>query len=342
MITKAIKAVVEGKHLNEAQMVEVFEVIMEGRATGAQIGAFLAALRMKGETEEEIAGAAKVMRAKAAKVNTGADVIDTCGTGGDSSGTFNISTAAALVAAAAGLKVAKHGNRAASSKCGSADVLEALGVKVDADPEVVARCVEQARIGFMFAPRMHAAMKHAIGPRKEIGIRTVFNVLGPLTNPAGAKRQLMGVFSPHLTEILARVLGRLGSERAMVVHGSDGLDEITLTGPTHVSELQNGKVRNYDLDPKKFGLNTCSAKDLIGGDSKRNAEIILDVLDGATGPKRDVVVINAAAALMVGGMAKNMQEGIEIARAAIDNGNARKTLDKLVAVSNEAATSNCV
>jgi anthranilate phosphoribosyltransferase len=219
-------------------------------------------------------------------------------------------------------------------------VLEALGVKVDADPEVVARCVEGAGIGFMFAPRMHAAMKHAIGPRKEIGIRTVFNVLGPLTNPAGAKRQLMGVFSPHLTETLARVLGMLGSERAMVVHGSDGLDEITLTGPTHVSELRDGIVRNYDIDPKKLGFNTCSAKDLIGGDSKRNAEIILDVLGGATGPRRDVVVINAAAALMVGGKAMDMQEGIEIARSAIDKGDARKVLDKLIALSNEAVPSS--
>jgi len=339
MITEVIRSVVEGRNLSESQMVETFEVVMEGRATSAQIGAFLVALRMKGETEEEIAGAARVMRAKAAKVETSEDVIDTCGTGGDSSGTFNISTAAALVVAGAGLRVAKHGNRAASSMCGSADVLEALGVKVDAEPVVVARCVREAGIGFMFAPRMHAAMKHAIGPRKEIGIRTVFNVLGPLTNPAGAKKQLMGVFSLNLTQTLARVLGRLGSERAMIVHGSDGLDEITLTGPTHVSELRDGHVRNYDIDPRSLGLTLCRAEDMAGGNSKRNAEIILEVLNGAAGPRRDVVIINAAAALMVGGKARDLQEGIEMARSAIDKGAARKALDKLVVFSNETMPS---
>jgi len=336
MITEAIRTVVDGKHLGEEQMQETFEVIMKGLATPAQIGAFLVALRLKGETEEEIAGAARVMRAKAAKVDAGDDLVDTCGTGGDASGTFNISTVAALVAAGAGLRVAKHGNRAASSLCGSADVLESLGVKVDAEPELVAKCILEAGIGFMFAPRMHAAMKHAIGPRREIGIRTIFNVLGPLTNPAGAKRQLMGVFSPDLTELLAGVLGRLGSERAMIVHGEDGLDEITLTGPTRVSELKDGKVTNYLIDPKEFGFSYCSAKDLVGGVAERNAEITNEVLDGKAGPCRDIVVLNAAAALTVGGLADDMKSGIEAAQASIDKGAARKALDKLVALTNEA------
>jgi len=335
MITEAIRTVVEGNDLNEEQMVGVFEVIMEGHATPAQISAFLVALRLKGETEEEVAGAAKVMRAKAAKVDAGANVVDTCGTGGDSSGTFNISTAAALVAAGAGLRVAKHGNRAASSLCGSADVLEALGVKVDAEPDVVAKCVNEAGIGFMFAPSMHAAMKHAIGPRREIGIRTVFNVLGPLTNPAGAQRQLMGVFAPQLTELLAGVLGRLGSKRAMVVHGEDGLDEITLTGPTRISEFKDGQVNNYVLDPKELGLDLCQADDLLGGTTDRNAVIINEVLDGSAGPCRNVVVLNAGAALMVGGLNDDIKSGIEAAQAAIDNGAACKALEMLVKFSNE-------
>ena len=336
MITEAIRAVVEGKHFTEEEMVDIFDVIMDGRATGAQIGAFLAALRMKGETEDEIAGAAKVMRAKAARVDAEGDVIDTCGTGGDASGTFNISTASALVAAGAGLKVAKHGNRAASSMCGSADVLESLGVKVDADPDVVARCVRDAGIGFMFAPRMHAAMKHAIGPRKEIGIRTVFNVLGPLTNPAGAKKQLMGVFSKDLTETLAKVLGRLESENAMIVHGSDGLDEITLTGPTYVSELRDGKVSNYMIQPEELGLDKCSRSDLKGGCAEDNASIIRELLDGKDSPKRNVVALNTAAAMVVGGKAADLKEGLEEAYTSIDSGAAKAALEKLVAMSNEA------
>lgn len=334
MITNAIKSIIGGKHLSEAEMIDVFNMIMEGGATQAQIGSFLTALRMKGETEEEITGAAKVMRTKAAKVDADGDEIDTCGTGGDASGTFNISTAAAIIAAGAGLKIAKHGNRAASSKCGSADVLEALGVKVDSAPEVVSKCMRDAGIGFMFAPRMHAAMKHAIGARREIGIRTVFNVLGPLTNPAGAKKQLLGVFSRDLTELLARVLSRLGSERAMLVHGSDGLDEITLTGPTYVSELKNGKVENYMIHPQDFGLKTCRAEDLVGGDAKCNAEIISDILNGKRGSKRDAAVLNAAAALTVSGKAANISQGIESANKSIDSGSARIALEKLIAITN--------
>jgi len=334
MIAQAIRKVVDGNHLSEEEMIGAFEAIMSGEATGAQIGCFLTALRLKGETEEEITGAAKVMRAKASRVDGGADAVDTCGTGGDGSGTFNISTAAALIAAGAGIKVAKHGNRAASSKCGSADVLSSLGVKVDLEPEKVCRCLREAGIGFMFAPRMHAAMKHAIGPRREIGIRTVFNILGPLTNPAGAPYQVMGVFSPHLTNQLARVLKRLGSRRAVVVHGSDGLDEITLTGPTRVTEIGEDGVKDYEIHPSQFGLSTCDKNDLLGGDVERNAAIIREILDGAKGPKRDVAIINAAAALMMAGQAKNMAEGIEMAASSLDGGHAKKALEKLIAVSN--------
>jgi len=334
MIAESIKKVMEKEHLSEAQMVDTFECIMEGRATAAQIGAFLVALRLKGETEDEIVGAARVMREKATKVNTDLDVIDTCGTGGDGRGTFNISTAVALVAAGAGLKVAKHGNRAASSICGSADVLEVLGVNVDLEPERVGKCITEAGIGFMFAPRMHAAMKHAIGPRREIGVRTVFNVLGPLTNPAGAKMQLIGVFSPELTEVFARVLNRLGCERAMVVHGCDGIDEITLSGPTRISELKDGWVKTYCIDPEEHGLKTCGLEALEGGTPERNAEIIRGVLSGTDGPHRDVVLLNAAAALVVGGVARDFAEGLEAAAAAVDSGAAAGALEKMAAISN--------
>lgn len=336
MIAQAIRKVVEGNHLSEDEMVGAFEAIMSGEATPAQIGCFLTALRLKGETEEEITGAAKVMRMKATRVDGGGDAVDTCGTGGDGAGTFNISTAAALITAGAGVKVAKHGNRAASSKCGSADVLTGLGVKVDLEPEKVSRCMREAGIGFMFAPRMHTAMKHAIGPRREIGIRTVFNILGPLTNPAGAPYQVMGVFSPSLTNQLARVLNRLGSRRALVVHGSDGLDEITLTGPTRVAEIGDGQVKDYEIHPSSLGFSTCDKKELLGGDIERNVAIIREILDGAKGPKRDVAIINAAAALMMAGKSKDMAEGIEIARSSLDGGHAKKALEKLVAVSNDA------
>lgn len=334
MIVEAIKKVVEGKHLTEEEMVGAFDAIMSGEATPAQIGCFLTALRLKGETEEEITGAAKVMRAKAEKVNAGEDVVDTCGTGGDGAGTFNISTASALVTAGAGVKVAKHGNRAASSKCGSADVLIALGVKVDADPQVVEKCIKEAGIGFMFAPRMHSAMKHAIGPRREIGIRTVFNVLGPLTNPAGAKRQVMGVFSPAFTALLARVLGRLGSKHAMVVHGSDGIDEITLTGPTHVAEFKDGELKEYVLNPVEFGFALCSPSELKGGDAEQNARIVREVLKGKKGPARDITLLNAGAAIMVSGKVSSLKEGIEAAMESIESGRAEKALQALVEISN--------
>ena len=335
MIQQAIAALIGGNDLDRDTAHGVMAQIMSGDATDAQIGGFLMALRAKGETVDEIAGFAEVMRAKATKIDGGqGPLVDTCGTGGDGSGTFNISTTVAFVAAGAGCVVAKHGNRAMSSKCGSADVLAALGVNVEASPERVGICLDEAGIGFLFAPALHGAMKHAIGPRKELGTRTVFNVLGPLTNPAGAKRQLIGVFAPNLTETMAAVLGALGSERAFVVHGSDGLDEITLTGPSRVSELCDGEVRTYQVEPGDFDIDTAPATALQGGDASRNAEILKTVLDGGTGPCTDVVVLNAAAAITAGGLAQDLQEGIGKARESLSSGRARQALDRLIEVSN--------
>ncbi|MDP6038951.1 MAG: anthranilate phosphoribosyltransferase, partial [Candidatus Latescibacteria bacterium] len=281
-IQEAIATLIDAQHLSQAEMTSVMNQIMSGEATDAQIGAFLIALRIKGECVDEIAGAATVMREKATPIATKHDVIvDTCGTGGDHSGTFNISTTAAFVAAGAGLCVAKHGNRAATSQSGSADVLNALGVNIEASPETMSKCLDDVGIGFLFAVSLHGAMKYAIGPRREVGARTIFNALGPLTNPAGAKRQVIGVYSPALTETLAGVLNTLGSERAFIVHGSDGLDEMTLTGPTRVSELKDGSISTYDVSPGDFGLAQASADALKGGDADRNAEITLSVLKGA-------------------------------------------------------------
>lgn len=335
MIQEAIKDLIAGADLGRARTRAAMDQIMSGQATDAQIGAFLVALRIKGETVDEIAGCAEVMREKATPIATARpDLIDTCGTGGDDSGTFNISTAVAFVACGAGLAVAKHGNRSISSHCGSADVLAALGVNVEASPEKVGECIDEVGIGFLFAVALHGAMKHAIGPRRELATRTVFNVLGPLTNPAGAKRQLIGVYDSALTEALAGVLGQLGSERALVVHGSDGLDEITLTGPTQVSELRDGRVSTRQIDPRDFGLQLAPAEALQGGDAAYNARILREVLDGREGPRRDVVLINAAAAIAVGGRAEDTTAGLELARASIDSGRARQALDRLVEVSN--------
>lgn len=335
MIQEAIKDLIAGADLGRARTRAAMNQIMSGQATDAQIGAFLVALRIKGETVDEIAGCAEVMREKATPIaTTRPDLIDTCGTGGDDSGTFNISTAVAFVACGAGLAVAKHGNRSISSHCGSADVLAALGVNVEASPEKVGECIDEVGIGFLFAVALHGAMKHAIGPRRELATRTVFNVLGPLTNPAGAKRQLIGVYDSALTEALAGVLGQLGSERALVVHGSDGLDEITLTGPTQVSELRDGSVSTRQIDPRDFGLQLAPAEALQGGDAAYNAHILREVLDGREGPRRDVVLINAAAAIAVGGQAEDTTAGLELARASIDSGRARQALDRLVEVSN--------
>ena len=335
MIQEAIRDLIAGADLGRAKMRGVMEQIMSGQATDAQIGAFLVALRIKGETIDEIAGGAEVMREKVTPIVTvRPDLIDTCGTGGDDSGTFNISTTVAFVACGAGLAVAKHGTRSISSQCGSSDVLTALGVNVEATPEKVGECIDEVGIGFLFAIALHGAMKHAIGPRRELATRTVFNILGPLTNPAGAKRQLLGVFDGALTEALAGVLRELGSERALVVHGSDGLDEITLTGPTQVSELKSGLVNTREIHPGDFGLQTVSAEALKGGDADHNARILRGVLDGEEGPQRDVVLLNAAAAIVVGGRAENITAGLEVARESIDSGKARQALDRLVEVSN--------
>jgi len=335
MIQEAIQSLVSGADLGGERARQVMEQIMSGQATDAQIGAFLIALRMKSETVEEIAGCARVMREKATPIGTTrTDLVDTCGTGGDGSGTFNISTTVAFVAAGAGLGVAKHGNRAMSSQCGSADVLAELGVNLETPPERVGQCINEAGIGFLFAPALHGAMKHAIGPRRELATRTVFNVLGPLTNPAGARCQLIGVYAADLTEKIAGVLGQLGSERAFVVHGSDGLDEITLTGTTRVSELRNGQVSTRDISPADFGLQAADASALKGGDAAANAQILRDVLGGKEGAPRDVVLMNAAAAIAAGGLVETLAEGVERARESIDSGAARGALEKLVALSN--------
>jgi len=330
-----LEKVVAGEDLTQAETAEAFDLIMGGEATPAQIGAMLAALRAKGETAEEIAGGASAMRRASVKIDVGdLEVVDTCGTGGDGSQTFNISTVAAIVVAGAGVPVAKHGNRSITSRCGSADVLSALGVNLDAGPEVVARCIREAGIGFMFAPRHHPAMKHAMGPRKELGIRTIFNMLGPLTNPAGAKRQVLGVFSADVTALFANVLKLLGSERAFVVHGNDGMDEITTTTTTHVSELADGEVRTYTLDPDDFIGPHAEKTALAGGEADENAALARRILDGEQGPQRDVVCLNAAAAIVAGGKAEDMACGWQAASESIDSGAARQALLKLVEVSN--------
>ncbi len=335
-IQEAIAKVIEGADLSRGEMADVMNQIMSGEATDAQIGAFLIALRVKGECVDEIAGAASVMREKATPIVTKHDVIvDTCGTGGDHSGTFNISTTAAFVAAGAGLCVAKHGNRAATSQSGSADVLSALGVNIEASPETVSRCLDDVGIGFLFAISLHGAMKYAIGPRREIGARTIFNALGPLSNPAGATRQVVGVYSAALIETLAGVLGTLGSERAFVVHGSDGLDEMTLTGLTRVSELKNGSVSTYDVSPGDFGLAQASTDALKGGDADYNAKITRSILNGEEGPRRDIVLLNAAAAIVAGDKARDLNEGVQVAAEVIDSGKALEKLEGLVAASRE-------
>ncbi|OSM05354.1 anthranilate phosphoribosyltransferase [Magnetofaba australis] len=336
-IQQAIAQIVERRSLTMEQARAAMDQIMSGNATDAQIGAYITALRMKGETVDEIAGSALAMREMALKVKApeGAVIVDTCGTGGDASGTFNISTTVAFVVAASGVTVAKHGNRSISSKSGSADVLTALGVNIDADMSVVETCLREVGIGFLFAPRLHGAMKHAMGPRKELAIRTVFNLLGPLTNPAGAEAQLIGVFDSAWTEPMARVLGRLGSKRAIVAHGSDGLDEITVTGLTQVAELKaDGSVSRYMISPGDLGLTSCTAEELKGGDAEENAAITRAVLGGEQGPKRDIVVINAAAALYVSGMVSSIKEGMEMAAQAIDSGRALQRLDMLAQTSN--------
>jgi anthranilate phosphoribosyltransferase len=312
----------------------VMQQIMSGGATDAQIAAYLMALRMKGETKDEIAGSARAMRANAHRVVTrfdSADLLDTCGTGGDKSGTFNISTTVAFVAAGAGVRVAKHGNRASSSKCGSADVLAQLGVNLDLTPEQVGQCLEDVGIGFLFAARLHPAMKYAAGVRRELGVRTIFNILGPLTNPAGARRQLMGVFAPDLTDLLAHVLGELGSVCAILVSGYGGLDELTTTGPNHISIYRDGRVQTSELRPEDLGFRGAHISELLGGDAPTNAAILRGVLAGELrDAKRDVVLLNAAAALMAAGRVESLADGAALAGEVIDSGAALAKLDALI------------
>jgi anthranilate phosphoribosyltransferase len=333
MIKEAIAALVSGKSLTSDDASKVMEEIMQGEATPAQFGALVTALRLKGETVDEIVGLARTMRARAIPVTVEGPVVDTCGTGGDGSSTFNISTTAAFVAAGAGLKVAKHGNRAMSSQCGSADVLEALGIKIDLTAEQVLTCLENVGIGFMFAPSFHPAMKYAAGPRREIGIRTIFNILGPLTNPAGAKAQVLGVAEDSLVEKMALSLQQLGCQHALVVHGEDGLDEITVSGKTHVCEMKSGHIINYNIGPDDVGLSPADSSTLKGGSARENAELLRNILAGAPGPQRDAVLMNAAAVLLAGEKVQTLRRGVEVAKNAIDSGYASGKLDKLIELS---------
>ncbi|MBI2979549.1 MAG: anthranilate phosphoribosyltransferase [Chloroflexi bacterium] len=338
MIKEAISTLITGKSLTQEEAASVMKEIMEGEVTPAQFGAFVTALRLKGETVEEIAGLASVMRAKAIRVAVDYPVIDVVGTGGDGLNTFNISTVTAFVVAGAGLKVAKHGNRGMSSQCGSADVLEALGVKIDLNAEQVRHCLDEVGIGFMFAPAFHPAMKYASAPRREIGIRTVFNILGPLTNPADAKAYLLGVADESLVEKLALVLQSLGCRHALVVHGEDGLDEVTLTGRTRVCEIKGGRVRNYFIGPEDVGLSLIkSLAELEGSTAQENAARARAILAGADGPQRDVVLINAAAALVAGDKVPSLNLGVSLAREVLDNGQAQAKLEQLVKLSQSFA-----
>ncbi|WP_439814509.1 anthranilate phosphoribosyltransferase [Zavarzinia sp. CC-PAN008] len=329
--------VATGAALTRDEARAAFDLVMTGNATQAQIGAFLMGLRVRGEVVDEIAAGAEVMRARCVPVTAPANAIDTCGTGGDARGTWNISTAASFVVAGAGVPVAKHGNRALSSKAGSADVLAALGVRLDLSPDHIARCIADAGIGFMFAPQHHTAMKHVAGPRTELGTRTIFNLLGPLSNPAGVKRQMVGVFSDEWVEPLAHVLRDLGAERAWIVHGSDGLDEITTTGSTRVAELRDGQVSTFDITPEDAGLPRADGATLKGADATANAAALRRVLEGEAGAYADVVLLNAAAALIVAGLATDLKDGVALARTSIASGAALGRLDLLVAQSNAVA-----
>ena len=332
-----IGRVASGAALTVDESRAAFDAMMEGEATPSQMGGFLMALRVRGETVDEITGGAQAMRARALSIDAPEGAIDTCGTGGDAKGTFNISTAAALVAAGCGVPVAKHGNRALSSRSGSADLLAALGVTIDADMALVREALWEAKIGFLMAPRHHGAMRHVGPTRIELGTRTVFNLLGPLSNPAGARRQVIGVFDPKWTGPMAEVLRNLGSEHVWVVHGSDGTDELTTTGPSAVVELDGGTIRRFEVAPEDAGLPRAAPEDLKGGDADYNAGIVRAVLAGEPGPARDIVLLNAAAALVVAGRAGDLRKGVRTAAEAIDSGNAQSTLDRLVAISGRGA-----
>jgi anthranilate phosphoribosyltransferase len=350
MIKEAIARVVKGENLKEVEMEQVMEEIMTGAATPAQIGSFVTALRLKGETVDEITGAARVMRAKAVRIFSrdqqvsidrdeinieDETILDTCGTGGDGTNTFNISTACAFVAAGAGVRVAKHGNRAVSSQCGSADVIEDLGIKLDITPADVETCIREIGIGFLFAPLFHGAMKHAAGPRREIGIRTIFNLLGPLTNPAGASAQVLGVYDPALTEKMAHVLNRLGTKEAFVVCGEGTFDEISICGPTRISHLKQGEVKTFNLTPEEVGLKRADPQEIRGGNALENAQMIREILSGQKSPKRDIVLINTAAAFMAVGLDNYFKEGIKRAQDSIDSGKAMEKLERLAALTQQ-------
>ena len=350
MIKELISKVVSGEDLTEAEMEKAMDEIMTGTATPAQIGAFITALRLKGETVDEITGAARVMRAKATTicvnnhlVNIDRDeinienetILDVVGTGGDGTKTFNVSTTTAFVAAGGGVKVAKHGNRAVSSLCGSADVLEHLGVNLDITSTDVERCINEIGIGFMYAPLFHGAMKYAAGPRREIGIRSIFNLLGPVTNPAGASVQVLGVYEQSLTEKMALVLKRLGTKEAFVVCGEGTFDEISICGPTKVSHLKANNVNTFQMTPEEYGFKTAALEEIVGGDAKENADIVRNVLDGEKSPKRDMVLLNAAAAFVAAGLCDNLKAGVQIATDSIDSGKARQKLDILIEVSRQ-------
>jgi anthranilate phosphoribosyltransferase len=360
-IQEAIKKVVDRSSLSVEEAESVLEQIMTGECTDAQIAALLTALRMKGETADELTGFARVMRRKATPVQLHSrsenvakagsalhlssalhltcatyqeTLLDTCGTGGDMSGSFNISTATAFVVAGAGVRVAKHGNRSVSSRSGSADVMEALGIKIELPPERISQCIDEVGIGFLHAPLLHKAMKHVAPARHQMGIRTIFNLLGPLTNPAGADAQLIGVYAPHLTELLAEVLYKLGTKHALVVHGSDGMDEITITGSSKVTELRDGRLSTYCVRPENFGLSPAPLEEIRGGDAQRNAQIILSVLSGEPGPKRDIVLMNAAAALLASNKVSDFREGVQLARESIDSGRSLTKLRHLIEFTN--------
>jgi len=336
MFKENLSKIVKREDLNEEQMSQMITEIFSGNITDAQIGAMMAALATKGETFEELAGASRAMRRKALRIQTSATtVVDTCGTGGDGAHTFNISTTTSFVVAACGVTVAKHGNRSVSSQCGSADLLEALGIKLDTAPEIVEEAVQDIGIGFLFAPLYHGAMRFAAKARKEVGLRSIFNMLGPLTNPAGANCQLLGVYAPELTEMFAHALQLLGAKRAFVVHGHDGLDEISVCAPTRISELKDGLIRTYDISPEQFFSERAKPADLLGGNPQENAQITRNILNGEKGPKRNVVLINAAAALVAAGQAEDLKQGIRMAETAIDDGGAAKKMEALIKYSQE-------
>ncbi|MEA2463067.1 MAG: anthranilate phosphoribosyltransferase [Acidobacteriota bacterium] len=342
MIGAAIKRAVEGQDLGRDEMYEVFGHVMDGRTSDVQKSALLVALRMKGETADEITGAAMAMRDRVTPIDLGEDntrinLVDTCGTGGDGRGTFNVSTIAALVAAGAGANVAKHGNRAVSSSCGSADLLSALGVQIDLDAARMTEVLRRVGIAFLFAPKLHPAMSAVAGIRRELGVRTIFNLLGPLTNPAFARRQVLGVYAERLVETVAHVLAALGAEHALVVHSRDGLDEISVSAPTHVCEVRGGEVRAYDLTPDELGLGLHDLSALAGGDARENAGIARDILSGGNGARHDIVVANAGAALYVAGLAPSIRDGVALAHESLASGAARRKLEELIAVTNEVA-----